>query len=344
MAKKIGVAYDFLGFEIQNVLAHLVAGDPGSPAEGQFWYDSSAKKLKYRTNTATIDPTARGNHTGTQLASTISDLMTAVVTARLDQMAAPTAAVSMNGQRVTAVGTPTAATDAATKGYVDATVQGMDWKPSARAASTGNVSIAAPGAAIDGVTLAANDRVLLTAQTAPAENGVWVWNGAATAMTRPADFTAGTVSAGAVVPVTEGTANGDKAFILTTNDPITVGTSALAFTVLPGAAQVFVAGAGLTLTGSTFDVGAGSGIIVNADNVAVDPAVVTRKFSQDCAAAITTTVNHNLGTRDVQVRIYRNTTPWDDIEVEVERPDANNVVVRFGVAPAAAAYRIVVQG
>jgi hypothetical protein len=68
------------------------------------------------------DPYARANHTGTQAASTISDFDTQVKTSRLDQMAAPTAAVSLNSQKVTSLATPTDNADAATKLYVDTKV------------------------------------------------------------------------------------------------------------------------------------------------------------------------------------------------------------------------------
>jgi hypothetical protein len=64
---------------------------------------------------------ARANHTGTQTASTISNFDTQVRTSRLDQMASPTAAVSMGNQRLTGLATPTTGTDAATKTYVDTT-------------------------------------------------------------------------------------------------------------------------------------------------------------------------------------------------------------------------------
>ena len=70
------------------------------------------------------DPLARANHTGTQTASTISDFDTQVRTSRLDQMAAPTASVSMNSQKITSLATPTSSTDAATKAYVDNIVGG----------------------------------------------------------------------------------------------------------------------------------------------------------------------------------------------------------------------------
>ena len=68
------------------------------------------------------DPYARANHTGTQTASTISDFDTQVRTSRLDQMAAPTGALSVNSQKVTNLATPTVNTDAATKLYVDTKV------------------------------------------------------------------------------------------------------------------------------------------------------------------------------------------------------------------------------
>ena len=84
------------------------------------------------SNTAAIslgklatDPLARANHTGTQTASTISNFDTQVRTSRLDQMAAPTAAVSANSQNITNLATPSISTDAATKGYVDTEINAL---------------------------------------------------------------------------------------------------------------------------------------------------------------------------------------------------------------------------
>jgi hypothetical protein len=77
------------------------------------------------------DPLARANHTGTQAASTISDFDTQVRTSRLDQMAAPTAAVSVNSQKITNLATPTSNTDASTKAYVDTSIANLiDGAPS----------------------------------------------------------------------------------------------------------------------------------------------------------------------------------------------------------------------
>ena len=77
------------------------------------------------------DPLARANHTGTQAASTISDFDTQVRTSKLNQMAAPAADVSMATYKITNLGTPSSSTDAATKSYVDTSINNLiDGAPS----------------------------------------------------------------------------------------------------------------------------------------------------------------------------------------------------------------------
>ena len=66
-----------------------------------------------------VDPLARANHTGTQAASTVSDFDTQVRTSRLDQMAAPTAAVALNAQKITGLADPTNLQDAVTINYIN---------------------------------------------------------------------------------------------------------------------------------------------------------------------------------------------------------------------------------
>jgi hypothetical protein len=65
-----------------------------------------------------VDPLARANHTGTQTASTVSDFDTQVRTSRLDQMAAPTASVALNAQKITGLADPTDAQDSVTLNYI----------------------------------------------------------------------------------------------------------------------------------------------------------------------------------------------------------------------------------
>jgi phage-related tail fiber protein len=201
----------------------------------------------------------------TLTASKISDFDTQVRTSRLDQMAAPTAAVSFNNQRITNVATPTQDTDAANKAYVDASRLGLDVKESVRVATTDNITLSGLQN-VDGITLVAGDRVLVKNQTTASANGIYL--ASATAWTRAADFVNGQVTSGAFTFVEQGTENADSGWVLTTDGTITIGTTALAFAQFSGAGQIS-AGAGLTKTGNTIDVGTASTgrIVVNADNI-----------------------------------------------------------------------------
>lgn len=154
------------------------------------------------------------------------------------------------------------ATSLVSKEYVDAVKVGLDFKDSVRVASTASVTVSGPGAAIDGVTLSSNDRVLLKNQSTGSENGIYVFNGAASAMTRATDADASSeVTAGMFVFVEEGTVNADQGFVLTTDGTITVGSTALAFTQFSGAGQI-VAGDAMSKSGNTLN--------VNDDNITLE--------------------------------------------------------------------------
>lgn len=190
----------------------------------------------------------------THVPGDVTGFDTQVRTSRLDQMAAPTASVSLNSQKITNLLDPTNAQDAASKAYVDAIASGYDLKASVRVASTGNITIATPGASIDGVTLSSGNRVLLKDQSTGSQNGIYIWNGAAVAMTRATDAdTSAEVTSGMFVFVEEGTANADQGYALTTNNPITLGTTALVFTQISGAGQI-TAGTGLQKTGNQLSI------------------------------------------------------------------------------------------
>jgi len=94
----------------------------------------------------------RSGHTGQQTASTISDFDTQVRTTRLDQMAAPTAAVALNGQKITGLATPTTGTDAATKAYADGLVVGL-WDDRGAYDASGNVFPSTGGSGTAGAIL-----------------------------------------------------------------------------------------------------------------------------------------------------------------------------------------------
>jgi hypothetical protein len=165
-------------------------------------------------------------------------------------------AIAMGTNKITGLGTPTDATDAATKSYVDTTVQGIDWKASVRAATTASITLASGlenGDTLDGVTLATGDRVLVKDQSTGSENGIYVVK-ASGAPDRSTDADlAAEVTSNFAVFVEEGTVNADSGFTLTNNGAVTIGTTALVFTQFTGLGQI-VAGTGLDKTGNTLDI------------------------------------------------------------------------------------------
>lgn len=73
--------------------------------------------------------------------------------------------------------------------------------------------------------------------------------------------------------------------------------------------------------------------------------VMAKKYSANLSSSSTAyTVTHNLNDRDVAVNVYRNSAPYDTVETDVERTDANTVTLRFAVAPTSNEYRVVVVG
>ena len=219
--------------------------------------DSKGRVTSGTTLSATDIPTLT--------AAKISDFDTQVRTSRLDQMAAPTASVSLNSQKITNLATPTADTDAATKAYVDAARSGLDVKGSVRAATTANITLSG-AQTIDGVSVIAGDRVLVKDQSTASTNGIYVAAASTWSRATDADVNA-EVHAGMFTFVEEGTANADSGWVLTTNNPIVVGSTALAFAQFSGAGQI-TAGAGLTKTGNTIDaVGTANRITVNANSI-----------------------------------------------------------------------------
>lgn len=367
MATKMLTNLDMVTNQIVNHVLHIIAGSPGSPVEGQVWYDGTADRLKYRDASTTrtpwtasgdipageiandrlaTNPLARANHTGTQLASTISDFDTQVRTNRLDQMAAPTAAVSMNSQRITNVATPTTGTDAANKNYVDDAVAGLSWKDEVRVATTAAGTLASSfenGDVVDGITLVTGDRILIKDQAAGAENGIYTVN-ASGAPTRALDANTAAEIQGAAVYVANGTTNGGTRWVNSNTGTITLGTTAITFAQFGGGAT-YTAGDGLTLTGNDFDVNVGNGLTISSDQVVIDTAVVVRKFAASIGngSSTTLTVTHNLNTLDVQVQIYEN-SGGATVIADVVRTGVNAVDVVFAVAPTTNQYRVVVFG
>lgn len=276
--------------QLLNAVAQVLASAPATPTEGRFWYDSTTGKLSWRDGS--------GNR-----AVQRDDV-------RLDQIAAPTASVALNGQRITGVADPAGAQDAATKAYADALSAGLDFKDSVRAATTGNIALTG-AQTIDGVAVVAGDRVLVKAQTAPAENGLYT--AAAGAWSRAPDADSGAeLSGGTFCFVEQGTTLADTGWVATHNGTPTLGTDAITFTQFSAAVI--------------------SAIAKHAEDITGDAAVT--QF----------TVTHNLATTDVTIAVYDVTADLEII-VDKKRPTANTARIDFAQAPAnGKVYRVVVLG
>lgn len=230
------------------------------------------------------------------------------------------------GFKLTALAAGTNPADAVTKAQLDAAVEGYSWKNPVRAATTANITLSG-AQTIDGVSVVAGDRVLVKNQTAGSGNGIYV--AAAGAWARATDMDAAAEALGAAVFVSEGTAHGNQQWLMTTDAPITIGTTALVWSQV-GAGASYTAGSGITLTGGV---------------IAIDPAVVARKMAATIGdgTATTITVTHNLNTLDVVVSVREVSTGAQVLADNVAN-GVNTVQITFGTAPTTGQYRVAVTG
>lgn len=208
---------------------------------------------------------------------------------------------------ITSTGNPTTSTHVINRDFYYRQI----WKDPVRVVTTANISLAAPGTTIDGVTLANGESFLAAFQTTGSENGIYVFNGSAVPATRRVDAdTSAKVVGGTRVHVMEGASFSDTQWVLTTNNPITLGTTALVFTEslsqeTRGIAQLANVNGLITRTGlGTFVArnlaSTGTGItITNADGVAGNPTVNSNATSANTANTIVSrdaTGNFSAGT------------------------------------------------
>ena len=281
-----GVTGSVVGTSDAQTLTNKILTSPAVDGNGVVFEGATAND--FETTLTVVDPTA--DHTITLPNATGTVALTADVLALAG--GTMTGAIAMGTNKITGLGTPTDATDAATKAYVDSAAQGIDWKASVRAATTESVTLASDlenGDTLDGVTLATGDRILVKDQGImnAVQNGIYVVK-ASGAPDRSTDADTGSeLTASFAVFVEEGTANADSGYVLTTDGAITVGDTPLTFTQFTGLGQV-VAGDGLAKTGNTLNVTAGTGISITGDAVTNDGVLsITGTANQITASAST---------------------------------------------------------
>lgn len=264
---------------------------------GQMYYDTGTNIMYFHNGTTWVSMSTdsetvtdivgamvSGNtETGITVTFEDGDDTLDFVVGSLDTLPAPVADLDLNSNKIINLSTPTADNDAANKAYVDGVASGLDVKDSVRAATSAAGTLASDfenGDTVGGVVLATNDRILIKDQGTASENGIYTVN-ASGAPTRATDAdTDAEVTAGMFTFVEEGD-HADTGWVLTTDNPIVVDTTALSFSQFSGAGSI-VAGDGLDKTGSTLS--------VNIDTRAVGTA--TTEITSDEVRVASTWAGH----------------------------------------------------
>jgi hypothetical protein len=204
---------------------------------------------------------------------------------------------------------------------------------------------ATPGATIDGVSMAASDRVLLKDQTTTTQNGIYIWNGASTSLTRAVDADTFGELEGAVVDVEEGTANAGTSWRQTAVNGV-IGTDAILFTnfatTTPDASES-VKGKLQLATQAQTDTGTNDLTAVTPLKLATS-VWAAHHFSQliGDGSATQIDVTHGFGTRLVHVTVYRNSGNYDTIDCDIGRTSTNAVRLNFTIAPTSNQFMVVI--
>jgi hypothetical protein len=286
----------------------------------------------------------------------------------LSALAVPTADVSFATYKLTNLGSPVSAADAATKQYVDDVAQGLNIHAASYAATTANLNAtysngtsgvgatltnAGANAAfsVDGVSPSLNARILVKNQTTQAQNGIYVLSTVGDGstpwvLTRATDFdTATEIAGGDFTFVDAGSTLANTGWV-NIDEVTTVGTDPVVFQQFSGAGT-YTASTGVLLTGTNFTgvVVASGGLSVGASGFELDTTIAVRKYAANVGdgTATTYTVSHNLGTKDVIVSVYDNSSPYAELICDVQHTSTTAITLLFSVAPTSNQYRVVVH-
>lgn len=197
-----------------------------------------------------------------------------------------TGSVDVNGAKITNVGTPQAGTDAANKNYVDNAVSGLAWKESVHLLADTNIALTGTTGTLVIDSHSALDqtdsgiyRILLIAQTSPAQDGIYLYtdDGSNYTLTRATDADTAEELIGAAVFVMEGTVYANTSWVQSNHylTDLIGGNSQFQDWVQFSGAGAYTAGDGLGQTGTTFfvKVSATGGIEISSDSLQLKSTV-----------------------------------------------------------------------
>jgi hypothetical protein len=225
-------------------------------------------------------------------------------------------------------------------------INGLDWKDNCRAASTGNVNLAAPGVSLDAVTLANGDRILLKNQTAAPENGIYIWTASGVALTRSPDAATFNDLESAVTIIDEGTANAGTRWRMTSVNGV-IGTNAINWvsdqTAVPAASEA-TPGVAQIATQPITDAGTNDLQFVTPLKLKTSP-LSHKAISQTIGdgTAATFSITHSFNTDKLAVTVREATGAKRVVLVETDISDLNTARVLFASAPAANSYFVSIE-
>lgn len=360
---------DFQQNQILNAVLQPLSSAPSSAVAGQIsfntsnntpyvWNGSQNRPLDAAALTdgsiqiaaLAVNPLNRANQTGTQTASTISDLKSAVTAYSLDSFAQPINPMNFGTQRLTNIAQATNASDAVrydqTQALIQAAVQGQTAiKDPARLVAVTNVALSGTQT-IDGVAANVGDRVLVIAQTTATENGLYIVQTGAWTLAPDADVGSQWLE-GTEILVNEGTSYAGAIFRQTTSGTIVLGTTALVFTQSFQINTYTADGTTTSLTAFEFSVKYdASTLTTTSGSLGVRTDVFARKYSVTITGDGATTafnIVHGLGTTDVIVGVRDST--GSKVFVDDNPANSSTVTISYSVAPAAGVtYRVTIVG
>lgn len=239
---------------------------------------------------------------------------------------------------------PVAAEEPVRKADLEAAIEGLKHKDPCRVSTQSNINLASPGSTIDGVTMVSGDRVLVRVQTTTSQNGIYTFNGAASAMTRTLDANTAAELNNALTYVSAGTDAGNG--FRQTATVVTLGTDAVtwgAFGASAPSASETTPGIVELATQAEVNTGTDTSRAITPATLAAwsgRPLRSSGTFGD--GAATQYDVTHSFGTRDVLVQVKRVGSPYDVIECEIEALDTNTVRLKFASAPTSNQFRVTV--